>query len=104
ADAADVLDLSTTTLGDYSFGSDGNLKRMDGVIDWVQNRVDAVDGVIARQLGVGELPAPARFNEGIDRLQFGAWDSYRFAQRVTGQFLDEKIINGIQDTADKSVN
>ena len=39
-DAEDALDISTTTVGDYSPFSVGNVKRIDGVIDWIQNRGD----------------------------------------------------------------
>ena len=104
ADAADALDVSTTTIGDYSFTSAGNMKRIDGTIDWLQHRVNAVDGAVARQFGVDQSPGVAAVNKVIDGAQWWFWDAYRFSQRVTAEWIDEGVLNTIEDTTDRSIN
>src|SRR5579872_6996755 len=96
SDAADMLDASTTTIGDYTFTSAGNMKRIDGTIDWVQNRMKVVDDGIAHQLGVEELPVPALLNKAVDHMQWWFWDGYRFGSRIAGEFLDEKVLNTLE--------
>jgi len=103
-DAEDALDVSTTTIGDYSPMSVGNVKRMDGVIDWVQDRATAIDSLIARPLGRENTPGTELVNKAVDRAQWWIWETYRFGQRVVGGFLDEKVLNSIEDRADKNLN
>jgi hypothetical protein len=43
-------------------------------------------------------------NKAVDNTQWWLWDGYRFVQRVGGALLDEKLLNGIQDTTDRSLN
>ena len=104
ADAADALDVSTTTIGDYSFTSAGNIKRIDGVIDWFQHRVSEVDGVMARQFGAQPSPGLAAANKVVDGFQWWFWDTYQFGQRVVGEYLDEGMLNGMEDAADRNLN
>ncbi len=103
-DAEDALDVSTTTIGDYSPMSVGNVKRMDGVIDWVQDRATALDSLVARPLGWENTPGTELLNKAVDRAQWWIWETYRFGQRVAGAFLDEKVLNSIQDGTDKNLN
>ncbi len=103
-DAEDALDVSTTTIGDYSPMSVGNVKRMDGVIDWVQDRATALDSLVARPLGWENTPGTELLNKAVDRAQWWIWETYRFGQRVAGGFLDEKVLNSIQDGTDKNLN
>jgi hypothetical protein len=104
ADAADALDVSTTTIGDYSFTSAGNMKRVDGTIDWLQHRLSAVDGAVARQFGSEQTPGVAAANKLVDGAQWWFWDVYQFSQRVAAEWIDEGVLNSIQDTADRGLN
>ena len=104
SDAADALDVSTTTIGDYSFTSAGNMKRIDGVIDWLQHRVNEVDGVLARPFGAQQSPGVATANKTVDGFQWWFWDTYEFGQRVVGEYLDEGILNGMENAADRNLN
>jgi len=104
SDAANVLDVSTTTIGDYSFTSAGNMKRMDGTIDWLQNRVKAVDGVVSQQFGREQSPGVVAINKAIDGVQWWFWDTYQFGQRITAEWLDEGVLNSIEDATDRSIN
>ena len=104
ADAAEILDVSTTTIGDYSYMSAGNLKRIDGAIDWVQNRLNEVDGAVARPFGVDHSPGMKATNKVVDGFQYWFWDTYRFGSRVVGEWLDEGVLNGIEETTDRQLN
>jgi arylsulfatase A-like enzyme len=103
-DAEDAIDVSTTTIGDYSPMSVGNVKRMDSVVDWVQGRLTALDSVIARPFGRENTPGTVFVNKAVDGTQWWLWETYRFTQRVAGGFLDEKVLNSIQDGVDKNLN
>jgi len=96
-DAEDALDVSTTTIGDYSPFSVGNIKRMDGVIDFMQNRATALDSLIARPFGVENTPGTVIVNKAIDRTQYWIWETYRFGSRILGGFLDEKVLDTLED-------
>lgn len=102
--AADALDVSTTTIGDYSFTSAGNIKRIDGTIDWIQHRVNEIDGAVARQFGADQSPGVAAANKLVDGAQWWFWDAYEFGQRVMGEWVDERVLNGIEDTTDRGLN
>ena len=82
----------------------GNVKRMDGVIDWMQGRLTALDSVIARPFGRENTPGTVFVNKAVDGTQWWLWETYRFTQRVAGGFLDEKVLNSIQDGVDKNLN
>jgi arylsulfatase A-like enzyme len=103
-DAEDALDVSTTTIGDYTPLTVGNFKRMDGVVDWIQNRLTMLDSLVARPFGRENTPGTVLVNKAVDKTQWWLWETYRFGERVTGGFLDEKVLNSIQDGADRSIN
>jgi hypothetical protein len=104
SDSAEVLDVSTTTIGDYSFTSAGNLKRIDAAIDWMQNRANEVDGAVARPFGVDHTLGMKAANKVVDGVQYWFWDTYRFGQRVVGEWLDEGVLNGVESAADRKLN
>ena len=103
-DAEDSLDVSTTTIGDYSPFSVGNVKRMDSVIDWMQGRVTMIDSLVARPFGRQNTPGMVLVNKAVDQTQWWLWDAYRFGERVVGGFVDEKLLNSLQDGVDKNLN
>ena len=103
-EAAGVVDLSGLTLGDYSQTSIGHVKRVDRAIDWIQDRSSEIDQAMVSPIGYRQSPPAKILNGGVDGAQFVIWETYRFVQRVTMQILDEKILNGIENVTDKSVN
>jgi arylsulfatase A-like enzyme len=103
-DAEDALDVSTTTIGDYSPFSVGNVKRMDGVIDWIQGRVTAIDSLIARPFGIQNTPGTVLVNKAVDQTQWWLWETYRWGSHVGGGFLDEKVLGGLEDRTDRALN
>lgn len=104
AEAAEALDASQVTVGDYSVRSLGNMKRIDGGIDWVQARGRAVGKKVAAPIGRDSLPGAPLVHGVIDCAQEGFWEVYRFAQRVIVCVLDETVINGIENTTDRAIN
>jgi hypothetical protein len=104
SEGAQSLNVTGTSLGDYSISSLGNMKRVDGVIDWVQHRGLSLDRKIAGNFGRETLPGSPHIHAGIDGVQGGFWEVYRFTQRLVVQVLDETIINGIENSADRTMN
>ena len=104
AQAADALNVSQITLGDYSFSSLGNMQRIDGAVDWVQNRGAEVERKVARPLGRDSLPGTPIVHGIVDGAQDGFWELYRFAERVIVGLLDETVINGIENNTDRAIN
>ena len=103
-DAEEALDVSTTTIGDYSPTSVGNVKRMDGVIQFIQNRATAIDSVVARPFGLENTPGTVVLNKAVDGTRWWLWEAYRFGSRLGGELVDEKLLNAIQDGVDKNLN
>jgi Type I phosphodiesterase / nucleotide pyrophosphatase len=103
-DTEDALDVSTTTIGDYSPTSVGNVKRIDGVIQWVQNRATALDSVVARPFGLQNTPGTVLVNKVVDGTRWWMWDAYRYGERLGGELLDEKLLNKLEDVTDKNLN
>jgi hypothetical protein len=103
-DTEEALDVSTTTIGDYSPTSVGNIKRMDGVIQWIQNRATAIDSVIARPFGLENTPGTVVVNKAVDGTRWWLWETYRFASRLGGELVDEKLLNSLEDGVDKNLN
>jgi len=103
ADVVRTLDLSGTSLADYSVTSTGNIKRVDHAIEWVQQRGKTVDAHVAKKVG-RPLPGSRLLHGGIDTFQFAFWETYRFTQRLIAGLLDETIINSLEDGTDRAIN
>src|SRR5262245_2296511 len=103
-DGVRALNVPEVTLSDYSPTSVGNMKRVDSVVDWLQERGTRLDNKLAtRTHHRTVLGAPAT-NTVIDNVQKGFWEVYRFVSR-TGVFLvDEVLLNGIENSVDSGVN
>ncbi len=104
ADTAAALNISDATVSDYSLTSPGNIKRVDGVIDWFQERGREIDARISERVGRERTPRPRLLNQAIDATQYGFWEVFRFAQRFVVQLLDETVLNGIENTTDRAAN
>jgi hypothetical protein len=103
-DGVRALNVPEVSLSDYSPTSIGNMKRIDQMVDWLQERGTRLDDKLAirtRQRTV--LGAPAT-NSVIDGVQAGFWEAYRWVQRVGVQLLDEGLLNGIENGVDSSIN
>ncbi len=103
-DGVRALNVPEVSLSDYSPTSVGNMRRVDQMIDWLQERGTRLDDKLAvrvRQRTV--LGAPAA-NSVIDGAQSGFWEAYRFSQRLGLQLLDEGLLNGIENGVDSSIN
>jgi hypothetical protein len=104
AEGVRALNVSGVSLGDYSMTSLGNLKRADGAIDWAQSRGDELEQNVVQSTGAESVPGMAQTQTGIDTLQDGIWEVYRFAQRVIVEVLDENVLNSIENNTDNAIN
>ncbi|MBW3540886.1 MAG: hypothetical protein KY476_11500, partial [Planctomycetes bacterium] len=95
-----VLDASGVTLSDYDITSLGNLQRIDGAVDWMQNRTASLE---CRLLGT-RLPASRLAGCGVDAAQDAIWDVYRLGQRIGLKLLDEGLLSGTEDAVDGALN
>src|SRR5262245_4263971 len=103
-DGVRALNVPQVTLGDYSLTSAGNMKRVDQVVDWLQERGTRLDDKLAtRTRHRTVLGAPAT-NSVIDHIQSGFWETYRFAQRLIVQIVDELVLNNIENGVDSTIN
>lgn len=104
AQGARVPDVPGLALADYSVTSQGNLQRVDRALDWVQDVGEAVDDRLAAPLRRDSLPLTEPVNRGVDAVQHGFWETYRFGQRVVIHLVDERLLNGIENGADRMLN
>ena len=96
-DGVRALNVPEVTLSDYSPTSVGNMKRVDSVVDWLQERGTRLDDKLAtRTRHRTVLGAPAA-NSVIDNVQKGFWELYRFTSRTGVFLLDEFLLNGIEN-------
>ncbi|MBI5760715.1 MAG: hypothetical protein HZA46_19525, partial [Planctomycetales bacterium] len=75
-----------------------------GTVDWLQERGTHLDQRIARKAGKNSVLGAPLANRVIDGTQKGFWETYRFAQRVVVEVLDERILNGIENGVDSAIN
>ena len=104
ADGLVALDIPEATVSDYSLTSLGNLKRVDGVIDWAQDRAVGAEQKLARAVGRDRLPGSHVVNGAVDTTQGLFWEVYRFAQRIAIQIVDDTLLSGIEDRTDRAIN
>ena len=74
-------------LADYGFTSKANLKRFNGAIDWFQQRGKKLDGKVADKIGGTRIGGTRWIHKGIDGLQYGFWETYRYGQRVIAELV-----------------
>ncbi|MGE5192507.1 MAG: alkaline phosphatase family protein, partial [Deltaproteobacteria bacterium] len=103
-DGVRALNVPQVTLSDYSLTSVGNMKRVDSVVDWLQDRGTRLDDKLSvRTRHRTVLGAPAT-NSVIDAVQGGFWEVYRFGSRIGVQLIDEMLLNGIENGVDSTIN
>jgi hypothetical protein len=103
-DGVRALNVPQVTLGDYSLTSAGNMKRVDQVVDWLQERGTRLDSKLATRTHHRTVLGSPATNSVIDSVQKGFWETYRFAQRIVVQILDEMVLNGIENGVDSTIN
>jgi arylsulfatase A-like enzyme len=99
-----ALNIPGVSLADYSPTSTGNLKRMDGAVDWLQERGTRLDGKLATKTNHRTVLGAPIANALIDGVQYSFWEVYRFAQRIIAEVLDETILNGVENGVDATIN
>ena len=99
-----AANLSEVALSDYTPYSLGNLWRISSGVDWAQARVNTLDGKFARQTGQCQTRANRRIHHGVDSTQQGFWEAYRLGQRLVIRTVDETVVNGLENTADRFIN
>ena len=104
AEGTHALNVTGVVLGDYSPTSLGNMRRIDGTIDWVQDRGTHLDQRLAAPLGKKSVLGSRQSNAVIDGLQYGIWETYRFGQRLFAEILDDTVLSGLENTVDAGVN
>jgi hypothetical protein len=92
------------TLSDYNFYSAGNLRRVNGAVDWLQERGTRLDDKLATKTRHRTVLGSPATNTVIDTVQGSVWELYRFSQRIVMRILDEAVLNGIEDGVDSTVN
>ena len=82
----------------------GNLQRIDGLINLVQERGKWLDKSVAGVFGRKQTPGTRQIHKVIDGAQFGFWQTYLFGQRLIMEVVDEKIISGLENQTNAAVN
>ena len=104
SDSANVIDLTNVTVWDYQLTSQTNLRRINSAVDYVQHRGQELEQGIASATGRQSLPGVRMLNRSVDATQYGFWSVYGFGQRTLVQILDEALIQGIEDSTDRTLN
>ena len=104
SEAVSAINLQGLAIADYAATSTGNLQRFNGVLEWIQARVEETDDLIAHRMGREDLPLTPVTRTAVDGFQNGFWEVYNFGQRLLMSVLDEKLVNGLENRIDRSVN
>lgn len=97
AEGNEALQLRHLAFGDFSYTSEGNWKRANSVIDWVQYRYDELDHGLATPLRVPTVVGAPVANRGIDAVQNIAEHGRQFLGRAMMWLFADKLINGLED-------
>jgi hypothetical protein len=104
SEAVSALNVPGLAISDHAATSTGNLKRFNGLIEWLQTRFEEGDDLIAHSIGREDLPLTATTRLAVDGFQNGFWEVYSFSQRLLMSVLDEKLVNGMENRIDAAVN
>jgi len=104
SESANVIDLTNATIWDYQLTSQTNMRRINAAVDYVQSRGKDVEQEVAGATGRESLPGLSLLNRSVDTTQYGFWSLYGFGQRTLVQFLDETLIQGIENGTDRTLN
>ena len=70
----------------------------------MQNRSEDIEHGIAGSAGRQSLPGIRLLNRSVDATQYSFWSLYGFGQRTLVQLLDETLIQGIENSTDRTLN
>lgn len=99
-----VVDLTNTAIWDYQITSQTNLRRINSAVDYVQRREQELEESLGEITGQSQLPTSKLFHRSVDATQLGFWNLYGFGQRTLVQLLDETLIQGIENSTDRTLN
>jgi arylsulfatase A-like enzyme len=104
SESANVVDLTNTAIWDYQITSQTNLRRINSAVDYVQRREQELEESLGEITGQSQLPTSKLFHRSVDATQLGFWNLYGFGQRTLVQLLDETLIQGIENSTDRTLN
>ncbi|MFM9961252.1 MAG: alkaline phosphatase family protein [Planctomycetaceae bacterium] len=104
SEGANVIDLTNTTIWDYQITSATNLRRINAAVDYVQRRGQDAEENLGDVTGQTQLPGSKLLHRSVDNTQLGFWNLYGFGQRTLVQLLDETLIQGIENSTDRTLN
>ncbi|MBS0262774.1 MAG: alkaline phosphatase family protein, partial [Planctomycetes bacterium] len=99
-----ALNVPEVSLSDYSPTSSGNMRRVDETVDWLQERGTRLDKKLAQKVHHNSVLGSPVSNKAIDTIQSGFWETYRWISRMGIEILDEKVLNGVENGVDATVN
>ena len=104
SESANVVDLTNATIWDYQITSQTNLRRINAAVDYVQRREQDIEENVADVTGQSPLPTSKLLHRSVDATQLGFWNLYGFGQRTIVQLLDETLIQGVENSTDRTLN
>ena len=104
SESANVVDLTNATIWDYQITSQTNLRRINAAVDYVQRREQDLEENLGDVTGQTQLPTSKLLHRSVDATQLGFWNLYGFGQRTLVQLLDETLIQGIENSTDRTLN
>ena len=104
SESANVVDLTNATIWDYQVTSQTNLRRINAAVDYVQRREQDLEENLGDVTGQTQLPTSKLLHRSVDATQLGFWNLYGFGQRTLVQLLDETLIQGIENSTDRTLN
>ena len=103
-DVAPALNVPEFSISDYSVTSLGNLQRANKAVDWLQGRGRELDRKLVEPRGKTESTPAWIVNQTVDGTQSAFWEVYRLGQRLVIKTVDETLINGAENTVDRTLN
>lgn len=104
SESANVIDLTNATFWDYQPTSQTNIRRIDSAVDYVQHRSLDIERKVADVTEQPGLPGSRLLHGSVDATQKGFWNLYGFGQRTLVQFLDETLIQNVENFTDRTLN
>lgn len=104
SEGANVIDLTNATIWDYQVTSQTNLRRINAAVDYVQRREQDIEENLTDAAEISPLPTSKLLHRSVDATQLGFWNLYGFGQRTLVQLLDETLIQGIENSTDRTLN
>ena len=104
SESANVIDLTNATIWDYQLSSQTNMRRINSAVDYVQHRSQDIERRLADATEQPRIPGSRLLHGSVDATQRGFWNLYGFGQRTLVQFLDETLIQSVENSTDRTLN